>query len=80
MQTTTPAIVVWFFTGIFLRFTEGATNESPRWRLMRLRPNAAPTLATHLCHTLRKQKRTVVYIAADNASIHASDRGLVLHG
>ena len=42
----------WFGSvGIFLRFAKGATNDSPRWRLMRLRPTAAPTLATHLRDT-----------------------------
>jgi len=50
----------WFgYTWTFLRFTTGATNDSPRWRLMCLRRKAAPTLATHLCHIFPEQSKAV---------------------
>ena len=45
--------------------------------LMRVRPIAAPTLATHLCHTFPEHIRTFVCLV-DHANSHSSDRGLVL--
>ena len=65
--------------GYFCDSLPGATNDSPRWRLMRLRPIAAPTLATHLYHTFPEHKQAFVCIV-DHAHSHTSDCGLVLHG
>ena len=45
---------------IFLRFTSGATNDSPGWRLMLLRPQAAPILATHLPRTFPEHLQRLV--------------------
>ena len=79
-SSTQPHQRSWFGSmWIFLRFTTGATNDSLWCRLMRLRPNAPPTLATHPCHPFPEHIRRFVCIL-DHAHSHTSDRGLVLYG
>ena len=65
--------------GYFSDSPTAATNDSPRWRLMRVRPTAAPTLATHLRDTFPEQLQRFVCIV-DLANNHTSHRGLVLQG
>ena len=79
MQTATPAIGVWFYMDISEIHYCGATNDRPGWLLMRLRPKAAPILATHLPRTFVESRQSFVCVV-DHANSNTSDRDLVLNG